>query len=215
MKIKYLILLVTLCLLFWYCQKKLFGYVEVHGRLLYFFSEEPVITRQVTLWTDDATSAKNSTEHSILLATGFTGSDGSFSLRSKPSRRAAYYFSSEGSGRMEKLNIRINQKNDLGTIYVGRHSFNCKINLVPVSDSCIAISPPNGGNYTVYSAGTTTSCVQTFMYSHADYEAAKHQLVVNYRKSKNCSSTNFNDYRNYTLYVPITTADTMTVNLSY
>lgn len=73
------------------CQKKLFKSVTVIGCLIDGATQKPLANTNVALYTDDASSAKNSSENTIGLASTTTNSDGTFKLTSKSSKRNRYY----------------------------------------------------------------------------------------------------------------------------
>lgn len=73
------------------CQKSLFKGVTVTGRLVDAMTQLPLADTKVALFTDDATSAKNSAENTIQLVSTTTSSDGTFKLSSSASRRGIYY----------------------------------------------------------------------------------------------------------------------------
>jgi hypothetical protein len=211
-----LILSISLLLLvLWCCQKRIFGFVEVRGRMVHFFTREPR-DLQVRLMADDATSSKNSTEASILLDETQTGSDGSFRLRSKPSRRAAYYLSFSDANGLLEINAKTNKINDLGDVETGTMVFNCTINLVPVSDSCIQLFNPDVGEFFVYSAGTSTQVIMSDVHTKKSFEESGRNFIIHYRKGKNCKVYQGPDFhRDYVLKVPIATSSELKVTLLY
>src|SRR4051812_6742870 len=77
-------------LAFWFCQKKLFKRIHATGRLLNYYTKEPII-ENVSLVGDDATSSKNSQERSRTMCSDKTDENGYFDIKSNASRRNHYY----------------------------------------------------------------------------------------------------------------------------
>lgn len=135
------------------CQKRIFGHVEVSGRVLDFFTKEPIQVA-VSLMGDDATSAKTQSEATIGLATTTTTSDGKFHLKSRQSKRRNYYISIYGREK-EEIKIQLNQNTNLGDFAVGVHFYTCDITIIPRSDSSISLYKGNSFDY--FNSGTTTT----------------------------------------------------------
>lgn len=116
------IISILLFLTIFSCQKKIFKRVTVTGRLVDAVSQLPLTDTKVALYTDDATSAKNSTENTIVLVTTTTDIDGTFKLSSNASRRGYYYIRCGSSLKTALVNgsnrfsIPDNSKKDLGDV---------------------------------------------------------------------------------------------------
>jgi hypothetical protein len=111
--------------------------VEVSGYVVDYFTNEPLQV-EVTLMGDDATSAKNSTEGTITLAKTTSNSDGSFYIKTRPSRRSNYYISIQ-TGEKKEISVELNKNVDLGIFYAGSHDFICNITVIPRSDSSLQL----------------------------------------------------------------------------
>lgn len=104
------------------CQKKLFKSVTVIGRLIDGATQQPLANTNVALYTDDASSAKNSSENTIGLASTTTNSDGTFKLTSKSSKRNRYYIRCKNSLTTASVNgcvrfsLSDNSTTDLGDV---------------------------------------------------------------------------------------------------
>ena len=104
------------------CQKKLFKRVTVTGRLVDVSTQLPLADTKVALYTDDATSAKNSTENTIQLVSTTTSNDGTFILSSNSSRCGLYYIRCGNSLKTASVNgfnsfsVPDNSKKDLGDV---------------------------------------------------------------------------------------------------
>jgi hypothetical protein len=174
--------------------------VEVSGRVLDYFTHEPIQV-EVALMGDDATSAKSQSEGTIFLASMTSKSDGTFHLKSKPSRRDNYYISVFG-GVYEKIDIELNKNNDLGDFIAGSHDIFCNITVIPRSDSTLRVQKNQITNDTFFFDTGTNATVQnslTFYYS----------TFINYNGSfpirYTATSTHPPYYgTNYYKYVPIT-----------
>lgn len=157
MKTKSLIVItffLVVCISFLSCQKSLRGYIKVNGRVLDYFTNEPIKIR-VSLMGDDVTSAKNYAEGSITLATTTTNSDGTFSLQSKPSKRGRYYIAVAGEV-TKRVNVELEQNNDVGDFLAGSHVFLCNITVIPRSDSTLRLQKGMlKSDYYFFDKGTT------------------------------------------------------------
>ena len=149
-------LFTTVVLNFTSCQKKLQGHVEVSGYVVDYFTNEPLQV-EVTLMGDDATSAKNSTEGTITLAKTTSNSDGSFYIKTRPSRRSNYYISIQ-TGEKKEISVELNKNVDLGIFYAGSHDFICNITVIPRSDSSLQLQKgPSINDCHSFAPGTTTT----------------------------------------------------------
>jgi hypothetical protein len=204
-----LFLLYFSILLLFSCQKRLFGKVEVHGRIVNYYTGEPM-TATVALVADDVTSAKNSAEASITLDKETTKSDGTFSLKSRPSKRGRYYLWVNGRPWEEtnsygKIDVS-NGVTELGDIKAGTYTFYCNITLVPVSDSCIDIRKSDG-SYASFAKGTSTVYNHFLEYSYKRYRENGGKYRIDYQKS-DCIHQNYynNDFKYFTVELPLSSA---------
>ncbi|HQQ94209.1 MAG TPA: hypothetical protein PLQ93_06620 [Bacteroidia bacterium] len=136
------------------------GFVEVTGRVLDYYTLEPIQVR-VRLMGDDATSAKDSQKGTVQLATEVSDQDGTFKLRSKPSKRSNYYIHIS-DGDFKELNIQENQSNALGDFISGQHTFTCSITIIPRSDSSLHVAKGSlQQSYYSFSSGTSATVQNT------------------------------------------------------
>jgi hypothetical protein len=113
-------------MLFSFCQKKLFKHVEVKGTIVHLSSQQPLANGTVYLYSDDATSAKSSTQGSILLTSSKAGSDGSFTLKTRAAKGGIYYlYVEKDNGRVnpdpgghQSFAIPDNSTKDLGVVTI-------------------------------------------------------------------------------------------------
>ena len=212
-KVKLISVLLLSCFGLWFCQKKLFGHVEVKGRLLHFFTNQP-LQKSVELRGDDATSSKNSTENSISLCKGQSNEDGTFDIRSKPSRRDRYYLYIDGKSWNEKktseIDVTANKTNDLGDIFIGTQTFYCRITIHGTSDSSITFYPTiYNGQFFAFNSGTSTQFLQSVTYYKDDYEDNNHNFYIYYEKANGGNRTWWE------VTVPINNTDTLGITINY
>jgi hypothetical protein len=196
---------------FFSCQKKLTGHVEVTGRVLDYFTNEPISVR-VTLQGDDATSAKQQTQASISLASTMSNTDGTFKLRSRPSKRGNYYISIEG-GTFEKINLKENQTLDLGDCLAGTHDFYCDITVIPQSDSSLRVQKTYLTNdYHSFPKGTTATVRNTITLTSKSFNGYNKSFPIWY--SAHCSNPPYYS-TSYYKYVPITSLNSVLTTTIY
>lgn len=171
--IRKIICLAVLVFILFSCQKKARGYVEVKGRVLDYFTHDPISTTVELRANDIHESNYQLRDAAILLSSSGTKADGSFDLRSKPSKDSEYYLWVTKVTSL-KPNLKENSVNDLGNIYGGSHTFSCSISFIPRSDSSLTV-----GNL-VFSAGTYTQVMITAKYGVHEYEGNKHNFCVGY-----------------------------------
>ena len=170
--------IVVVLVIFSSCQKESTGFVEVKGHVVDYFTKEPIKV-EVSLYGDDATSAKSSTQGSILLTKGSSDSDGTFNLSTKPSKRHNYYINIFG-GDFNKLTIKENQSNDLGEFLAGSHKFYCNISLIPRSDSTFVLQKEFAPGTKVFAPGTRVTIKDSVFYYKASFDDYKQSYHISY-----------------------------------
>ena len=175
-----LTLLITIVIIsFTCCQKKLRGHVEVSGHVFDYITNEPIQV-EVTLMGDDATSAKNSTEGTIILEKTTSNADGSFYLKSRPSRRDNYYISIQ-TGEKKEISVELNKNVDLGVFYAGSHDFVCSITIVPRSDSSLQLQRGSViSDYNSFAPGTATTVQNRITLTQSGYNGYNKSFPIWY-----------------------------------
>jgi hypothetical protein len=200
------LLIITVALLPCFgCQKKLIGYIEVHGVVIDYFTKQPQNVL-VSLVADDATTSKNSGEHSITLVEAKTDLNGAFSLRSKPSKSHRYYlyingkpyFSSNGES---SINVRENEDNLVDPAVLGTHTFTCDVQIIPITNACIDIYNGITSGTVHCNAGTTAQITTTLAFTAASFINNKQNYTVSY-STKSCNGSTPATYSFQT--VPVT-----------
>lgn len=216
-KITFILVSSFLILAFVFCQKKLFGFVEVHGQIRDYLTNEP-ISVYVELAGNDMKSASSYARETFILAKTHSKSDGSFSLKSKQSKRPYYFLHVNGemwydAKTMEsQIDLSKNTKKDVGVIYAGFHNIICKISLVSKSSNCIRIYDNANNSYRYFS--TDTTFIYRENYNVRDYETSGHNLLV--KCEINSCSPNINTIASSKTYsVPINSSDTLALIISY
>jgi hypothetical protein len=201
------------------CQKKMSGHVEVSGRLINYYTGEP-IAATVVLRADDATSAKDSQRASQTLCSVKTNGDGSFTLRSRPSKKSSYYLFIDGdpydTGRNYdgQIDLSVNKKSDLGEIKWGSKIFYCDITLVSAGDSCIDVQSYNNA-YREFSKGTSLTYRDSVKYTYTEFLQAKGNYLLGYRKSDCVNKEPYSgDYKFYYVQLPISQG-VLTTTITY
>jgi hypothetical protein len=144
------VILFVLLIAFCFCQKKLFEKVVVGGRVLNFWTKEP-LQETVSLMGDDVTSAKESQYGTMLIASGTPDVEGYFVLRGRASKRNHYCIRAGESDRYQTTYFSITGSNyDVGDLYGGEHDFYCKVQLQSVTTNSITIEG------STYGTGTNT-----------------------------------------------------------
>lgn len=216
----FLLIIAALALTFIFCQKKLFGSVEVHGQILNYFTYEP-ISVDVTLVADNVHSASSYAPESITLAETTSKSDGTFSLKSKPSKGSNYYLHIDNmhfydaKTEQSKIELSKNSKKDMGVILSGSQEFICKVTLVSTSGSkCIWFYDRPNNKYTFFNTGTNTTIIYKQKYDVRTYESNQHKFLVE------CRIDYYNPSNTYILsntsfWIPINSTDTLTQIINY
>jgi|GEM_PF-4661581 len=148
----FILSLVLLCLTF--CTKKAFKNIKVKGRLIHFFTKQP-LSSDVFIVSDNNFSGRSK---SIDIGSDATSSEGYFSIKGRASKQNSYYLNIPDESEMRKIDLKEGQTNDLGEIYSGSHVFFCRVTLIPDSGKCLQFY---GNSILNFPAGTQT----TFVYS--------------------------------------------------
>jgi hypothetical protein len=201
------------------CKKSLFGKVEVKGRLVDYFTNQPVAA-SVKLGGDD-NNQKNA-QPAIILATVKTDNDGTFTIKDKAVKSGQYYLSFQGisqngstsafdaAGKIDKFSIAKNGSKDFGTLYETTHTFYCKITLNYTSNVNNDIYIDYiGGNLIYFPSGVNTQTTTVVKYFKSDYESHNHNFDFTYLLLG--PSVN----HRYSVSVPILSEDTVYTTINY
>lgn len=207
-------------LVFICCQKKIFGNVEVKGRLVHFYTGLPT-TGKVTLFADNVHSSSSCAPESILLATAQAGTDGNFTLKSKLSKGKNYYlhindwrfydYQTEQSA----ISISKNKETNLGDIIAGEMTFICKIKIVSVSGKSLWLFKTDSNNFTYYAPGSPeTTVVQVQNFDAKGFKELHHSFPLKL-KIDNYNSSDYYILADKIIYVPINSSDTLNYTINY
>jgi len=216
----FLVLAFGLCVMtFFFCQKKVFGHIEVHGRLINYMTQQPT-TGKVELVTDRA--GLNS-QYGVLSVVD-AKEDGTFSLNSKPAVSGKYFlrvdnvkFDIRAYPDTDKweINVSANHKNDLGDIKAGDYTFICKIKIVPVSNNnSIWFFSEDQKSFTYYPPQTYATIIQTkkITYQYFVYEPV-YRLSCRIETYDNLPDSYI--WPNKTFNLPISGPDTLYTTINY
>jgi len=203
-------LLLGLSLSFWFCQRRLFKNIDISGRLVNYFTKEP-ITENMTLMGDDATSAKEVQMRTQTIATGKSDENGHFNFKTKASRRNSYYlFVRYGEPTTDNtyfqqysFSVNENSKTELGDVLIGHHFFTCNVKIIATSNYSIAVGS------TICKPGSTTQMKYTRKYSSEEFKDNKKMFIIGYTLFDNATTT----YSSVS--IPIGTYDTLSTTIQY
>lgn len=198
------------CLTSWFCRKKLLNQVYVKGRVLHFFTKEPMVSR-ITLRTPGGNGFRNSgfQQGGVWLTEAISDQNGEFRLRSKPARNDEYnLFIDNAPWDVLNNNSRVELEEkvtvNLGDIFTGEQTIFCKIHLQSVSGFSIELLSPN---FHAFAAGTNTTVIDSRKFTYTDFRNGGSTYRINYDvvglQSFNVASA------------PIYTSDTVEINVSY
>jgi hypothetical protein len=202
-----------------FCQKKLFGWVEVHGQVVNYFTKEP-ISVDITLNADDVHSASSFAPESIILEKTTSKSDGTFSIKSKQSKVPNYYLHVDKTHffdpvtKESKIDLKKKNKKDMGIIFAGTHEFTCKVSIVSTSGKCLWFYDRQNNKYTYFNSGTNTDIVYKQKISAGAFEDLQHNFLVECRIDF-CEPNMNPVFSNTSFSVPITSADTLNFTINY
>ncbi len=152
--LKTLFLSACIVLLATFCEKKIFKKIKATGRILHFYTKQPISTG-LSLVSDNQFSGSAKT---VDIASGHSDENGYFTLKGKASKANPYYlYISEDRGQARQITLRENSTTDLGTFYTGSHTFHYKVRLIPDSGKCFKAYAPAQTLY--FPAGTYTTLV--------------------------------------------------------
>ncbi len=160
---KFIVLIVCFAIFSSDCrQTKLFKDIEVRGRLINYFTKEPISDEKIVLRSNDVHSASSYALASIELASPITNSDGSFILKSKASKKNKYYLQIGDSLHFNdavydtSFTAEPGTNLNLGTLNSGVHDIFYKIRFTSVSGSCLWYAFQNPNPIRIRSGADTT-----------------------------------------------------------
>ena len=212
---QYLLILVSCC--FIDCrQTKLFKKIEITGRLLNYYSKEPITYTTVHLLADDAHSAKDVYNASVQLATVKSDENGLFVIKCNQSKKTAYYIKTDEydpykHGLYDTTFNSSDSKINLGNIYGGNHDVVFKIHMRPTSGYCARANwfYPNSVNL---SSSTDTNIVIKINWYYSVIKDIGRSLFYSV-KSLNCNNQTTLSTTSYS--IPVYTADTIKYNINF
>jgi hypothetical protein len=203
-------------------QTKLFKNIEVQGRLVNFYTKEPIPNSIVKLKANNVHSSSSYSEAAILLDTYTTNNDGSFILKSKASKGENYYLQLDTDDHIYSysstdtfFSSQPNKIVQLGDIYFGEHLYRFKIRFVPTSGNCAWWYDQDqyqNQQFTKINSGIDT--VIMFNKSLSYYMLRENKNVFNYNyKTGSCVNPTSANFASKVLQ--ITSADTILLNINY
>ena len=203
--LKLLLLFAIVLLTTTFCEKKLFAHVKVTGRVLNFFTRQPVST---DVWLVSMNKFSGSSDEDVLIGISSTDVNGYFTIGGRASRAEVYFLGISADSfdpRPLSIKVKDGKTTDLGTFLTFPQSFNYHITLIPDSGNCIIIL-----NDTV-PAGTHTALVGHMMRSAADTD-----FLLSYAKT-NCLPSPNATKKLYDAILPFifTRGDTINYTIHY
>jgi hypothetical protein len=198
-------------------QTKLFKKIEVTGRLVNYFSKEPVANAIVHLLADDVHSGKSSAYAAIALASATTDENGLFVIKCKQSKKTEYYIkiSDEDPTNYTQYDTSFkttDSKIDLGNINCRNHNINFKVHLIPSSGNCAWVQTSNFNSLSKISSSTDTTI---FLNVNWYYSLVKEMNWVRpyYVRTENCVNQATISVMSYS--IPITIVDTIKYQINF
>lgn len=218
---KYIRLIIISCsLLFIDCnrQTRFFKNIEVHGRLVNFFTKQPIQNVEVRLRANDAHSASSYAEARILLDSYSTDNNGDFVLKSKASKQDDYQIQLDTEDHIYSYSSvdtfftsKPNNIIYIGNIYSGEHLFWFKIQFFSTTGNCAWVYSQNQ-QYVKINSGTDTTIVFNSLLSY--YFLRENKNIYNYHyKIGSCANPNSAIYASKT--IAISSADTIHSQINY
>ena len=216
---KYLVIIITfISLLNIDCnrQTKLFKNIEVQGRLVNFFTKEPIPNVEVRLRANDVHSSSSYAEARILLDSYTTNNDGSFILKSKASKEENYQIQIDTENHIYSsvdtfFSSQPNKIVNIGDIYFGEHTYWYKVRLIPTTGSCAWVYNQNQ-QFIKVNTGVDTTILYNSSISYYTLRENKNDYWFSY-KTGSCINSNSAIYQNKTFQ--ITSVDTMMLQINY
>lgn len=199
-------------------QTRLFKDIEVRGRLVNFFSKEPLANAEVKLRTNDIYSSSIYGTARIELASATTESDGSFVLKSKASRRTSYHIEIVGADHFYAYSLtdtfftaHPGKIFDIGEINTGEHQYWYRVLYRSTSGGCGWVPDASFNNIRI-NAGTDTAIMYSVVLSYSDVKETNRMLTLWYQNG-NCNNPERGllQRREYL----ITAEDTMRLEVEY
>lgn len=184
------------------CQKRVFVFVRFKGRIVHFFTKEP-LSLEVHVNADDALSSKNSTENTIFICGGKSNTNGFFDIKGKASTRGGYYLWVDGRTYIFEDGDRDLTKKDVGEITFGSQSITTKLTLHKISNSSLDFY----NDAVVFNSYNDTSIIKN---SVIDYQSFRKSQTLDFSYRVNTSGI----YSYSVVSVPITSA-ALTATISY
>lgn len=201
--LKYILFLLFFAFSFWFCNKKMFGRVTVKGKVLHFFTKKPVVSR-ITLRTNATFRGA-----SFWLTEAIADQNGDFTMWSKPSKMENYHLFVDNLpwdilNNNSRVELKENETLDIGTVYTGEQTIFCRIHLQSVSGYSIELNSPK---FHAFAAGTNTTFIDSRKFTYPEFKSSNASYRINYEV---VGLQSFN-----TTFAPITTSDTVDINISY
>jgi hypothetical protein len=121
------------------CEKKLFHRVNVKGRILNYYTGQPISTT-VFLVSDNNFSGSSK---SVGIGSATSNEGGYFSIEGKASKANSYFLSCQGIATEMRIDVKEDEVTDIGTLYGGSYTLNIKLTLISDSGKCFKSSYPS------------------------------------------------------------------------
>jgi hypothetical protein len=192
--------------------------IEVHGRLVNFYSKEPISNVEIRLRANDAHSSGSYSEAKILLDSYVTNSDGTFILKSKASKQDNYQLQIDAPNHLYSYSTtdtfftsKPDKVVEFGDLYFGEHRYWYKVRFIPTSGSCAWVSDQKQQS-TKINAGIDTTILYNTSLSYYFLRENKNTYWAFYT---NGSCTNSATTTYHSQEFQITSADTILVQVNY
>lgn len=220
MKVHLSILLLILSQFFIDCkrQTRLFKNIEVRGRLVNFFTKEPVPNTEIKLRANDVHSSSSYSTARIELASAVTDNDGNFILKSKASKKDNYQLEIVGANRTYAYSLvdtfftaKPKSVYNIGDINTGDHQYWYRVRYRPTSGSCAWV-PDANLNTIRLRVGLDTAILYNFRISYFNLKESNRTLFVSFRNGS-CDSEQSGLFQRREFQ--ITNADTMRFEVDF
>lgn len=218
-KTRFILILLLSCVSLWFCKRKPFRKTEVTGRLVNYFSKQPLSNTTVELLEDMPRSSNSSSASKDVIASATTDNSGFFVLKSAQSRNHPKYYLRYSDRMRNFFDTAFNvasSKHDLGDIVSGKYTFNVNVHFKSNTNNCAFIDFPSTSNDLNLSTGQDTTLNFKLTKSYEDFKEGS--SIANYDinfsvSAKNCQNSAIITTTPYR--IRFDTADTKTILINY
>ncbi|MBI2722613.1 MAG: hypothetical protein HYX39_10605 [Bacteroidetes bacterium] len=194
-------------------QKKLFKNVTISGRLVNYYTKEPIADISVELRGNDVHSQSTYAIGATLLTSETTDNSGRFVLKSKQSKDHPQYYlrhKSSGGYSLYDFSFKVNSNNyELGDVPSGTYTFKVYLRFLSATNNCAFVDLPTADLNLL--SGKDTTIQMSFTKNYNDFISS--QLSGLSLTTKNCQTQSV---INTTIYsYRLDTVDNKTILITY